>query len=170
MLKLLFFVPTLMVLALLPHAASAPHAQAAYFAQTAAPDQAAPPEPAAPPDQAAPPEPAAPPDQAAAPAGPVPDTNPVKSTPESQARATATYKIDCAMCHGATGNGKGDLVADMQLSMKDLRDPATIQSLSDKDLYLLIRDGKGKMPAEGDRAKPDDIWNLVILVRGFSKK
>jgi hypothetical protein len=29
----------------------------------------------------------------------------------------------------------------------------------------LIHDGKGKMPSEGDRAKPDDMWNLVILVR-----
>ena len=23
---------------------------------------------------------------------------------------------------------------------------------------------------EGDRAKPDDLWNMVILVRSFSKK
>jgi mono/diheme cytochrome c family protein len=80
------------------------------------------------------------------------------------------YKIDCAMCHGENGNGKGDLVADMGLTMKDLHDPATLQGMSDKDLYILIRDGKGKMPSEGDRAKPDEIWNLVILVRGFSKK
>jgi hypothetical protein len=74
------------------------------------------------------------------------------------------------MCHGVNGNGKGDLVADMGLSMKDLRDPATLQSMSDREVYLLIRDGKGKMPSEGQRAKPDDIWNLVILVRGFAKK
>jgi mono/diheme cytochrome c family protein len=74
------------------------------------------------------------------------------------------------MCHGEGGNGKGDLVADMGLSMKDLRDPATLQGMSDKDIYMLIHNGKGKMPAEGDRAKPDDLWNLVILVRGFAKK
>ena len=146
MLKVLFVLPPLLVLALLPHATSATHAQAAYFAQTAAPDQAA------------------------AAAAPVPDTNPVKPTAESQAHATATYKIDCAMCHGENGNGKGDLVADMGLKMQDWHDPATLQAMSDKDLYILIRDGKGKMPSEGDRVKPDDVWNLVILVRGFSKK
>jgi len=26
------------------------------------------------------------------------------------------------------------------------------------------------MPAEGDRAKTDDLWNMVVLVRSFSKK
>jgi hypothetical protein len=35
------------------------------------------------------------------------------------------------MCHGENGNGKGDLVADMELSMKDLRDPATLKDMSD---------------------------------------
>jgi mono/diheme cytochrome c family protein len=158
MLKLLFVLPPLMVLALLPQNAAAPSAQMAAFAQTAAPDQTAPAEPAAAPDQAE------------APAGPVPAANPVIPTAESQAHAAATFKIDCSMCHGVNGNGKGDLVADMGLSMKDLRDPATLQSMSDREVYLLIRDGKGKMPSEGQRAKPDDIWNLVILVRGFAKK
>lgn len=35
--------------------------------------------------------------------------NPVKSTPESQAHAKAVYAMDCAMCHGTKGDGKGDL-------------------------------------------------------------
>jgi len=158
MLKLLLMVPPVLALALIPHTVTAPHTQATFFAQTASPEPAAAPEPAAPVVPVA------------AQAGPVPDTNPVKPTAESQARAAATYKIDCAMCHGTDGNGKGDLVADMGLKMQDLRDPSTLQGMSDKDLYILIRDGKGKMPAEGDRAKPDDVWNLVILIRSFAKK
>ncbi len=164
MLKLLFAVPPLLFIALLAQTAAAPSAQTAAFAQTAAPEPAAASEPAAPAEPATAPEPAV------TPAGPVPDTNPVKPTAESQARAAATYKIDCSMCHGADGNGKGDLVADMGLKMQDLRVPATLQGMSDKDLYILIHDGKGKMPAEGDRAKPDDVWNLVILIRSFAKK
>jgi mono/diheme cytochrome c family protein len=100
----------------------------------------------------------------------MPQNNPVKPTPESQAHAKQTYSIDCAMCHGENGNGKGDLVGDMGLTLKDLRDPATLQGMSDGELYTLIHDGKGKMPAEGDRVKKDDVWNLVILVRSFAKK
>jgi len=96
--------------------------------------------------------------------------NPVKPTQESQAHAKMMYGIDCAMCHGTNGNGKGDLVEDMHLSMKDLTDPEALKSISDGELFYLIKNGKGKMPGEGDRAKDDDLWNLVIYVRGLAKK
>ena len=97
-------------------------------------------------------------------------TNPVTPTAESQAHAKSTYAIDCAMCHAANGNGKGDLVADMKLTIKDLTDPDTLKNVSDGEIFAIIKNGKGKMPGEGDRAKDDDIWNLVIYVRSFSKK
>ena len=29
--------------------------------------------------------------------------------------------------------------------------------------------GKGEMPPEGDRAKSEDLWNLVNYVRAFAK-
>ena len=94
----------------------------------------------------------------------------VKVTPELLAKAKKTYSYDCAVCHGATGDGKGDLVADMKLSLKDYTDPASLQGLSDSQIYAIIKDGKGKMTGEGDRAKPDDVWALVTLVRSFGKK
>jgi mono/diheme cytochrome c family protein len=96
--------------------------------------------------------------------------NPVKPTAESQARARKVYGYDCAMCHGDNGNGKGDLVADMKLVLKDYTDPAALKDVSDGEIYYIIKDGKGKMSGEGERAKPDDIWNMVVLVRSFSKK
>lgn len=94
--------------------------------------------------------------------------NPVKPTAESIASAKKTYGYDCAMCHGEKGNGKGDTANDMKLSLKDWSNPATLKGMSDGELYYIISNGKGKMPAEGDRAKPDRIWNLVIYVRSFS--
>ncbi len=96
-------------------------------------------------------------------------TNPVKPTAESQAHAKMLYGIDCAMCHGTKGDGKGDLVADMQLTMKDLTDPATLKDMTDGQIFYTIKNGKGKMPSEGDRAKDADVWNLVIYVRGLAK-
>ena len=69
-----------------------------------------------------------------------------------------------------TARCKGDLVADLKLVMKDQTDPAALKDLTDGELFYIIKNGRGKMPGEGDRAKPDDIWNLVILVRSFSKK
>jgi mono/diheme cytochrome c family protein len=95
--------------------------------------------------------------------------NPVKPTSESQAHAKKVYGYDCAMCHGENGNGKGDVVADMKLTLKDYTDPAALKDLSDGDIFYIIKNGKGQMPGEGDRAKSDDVWNMVIYVRAFSK-
>lgn len=113
-------------------------------------------------------EPASPPapkDNAA-----VPQTNPVKATPESQAHAKKVYGYDCAMCHNLNGDGKGDVAQSMKLTMKDYTDPAALKDMTDGQLYVVIKDGKGQMPEEGSRAKPDDIWNLVIYIRSMAKK
>jgi mono/diheme cytochrome c family protein len=96
--------------------------------------------------------------------------NPVKATSESQAHARKVYGYDCALCHGANGNGKGDLVGDLKLSLKDYTDPAALKEMTDGEIFTIIKDGKGQMPPESDRGKPEDLWNLVILVRSFAKK
>ena len=96
--------------------------------------------------------------------------NPVKPTSESQAQAKKMYGYDCAVCHGANGNGKGDLAADMKPPLKDYTDPAALKDISDGELFYIIKDGKGQMTGEGDRMKPEGIWNMVILVRSFAKK
>lgn len=96
--------------------------------------------------------------------------NPVKSTPASLAQAKKTYGYDCAMCHGADGDGKGDLAVDMKLKLPDYRDPAALKELTDGELFYVIKNGKGDMPSEGDRAKPDEIWNLVNYIRSLARK
>jgi mono/diheme cytochrome c family protein len=115
-------------------------------------------------------QPATPPAETAIPAEAAHMVNPVKPTPESQAHAKKVYGYDCALCHGENGNGKGDVVADLKLKLKDYTDPAALKDISDGELFYIIKNGKGQMPPEGDRAKPDEIWNMVILVRSFSKK
>ena len=97
-------------------------------------------------------------------------TNPVKPTPASTAQAKKTYGYDCAMCHGSDGDGKGDLAVDMKAKLLDYRDPATLKDKTDGELFYIIKNGLGDMPSEGDRAKPDEIWNLVIYLRSFAKK
>ena len=96
--------------------------------------------------------------------------NPVKPTSESLAHAKKMYGYDCAMCHGANGNGKGDVVGDLKLTLKDYTDPAALKDISDGEIFYIIKNGKGQMTGEGERLKTDDIWNMVLLVRSFSKK
>ena len=96
--------------------------------------------------------------------------NPVKSTEESLARGKKQYGYDCAMCHGKTGNGKGDVAADMKLKMKNHTDPAALKNLTDGELFYIIKKGKDQMPPEGDRVKNEEIWDMVNYVRSFAKK
>ena len=107
---------------------------------------------------------------ASPPPAPVKKENPVKSSPEVLAAAKKVFGYDCAMCHGDSGNGKGDLVESMSLKMKDWHDPAVLTGLSDGDIYDLIVKGKDKMVGEGDRLAPAKVWGLVHYVRTFSKK
>jgi mono/diheme cytochrome c family protein len=98
-------------------------------------------------------------------------TNPVKPTPEGMAKAKKFWGYDCAMCHGANGDGKGDLAVQSKFEMKNYQDAAALKDFTDGELFYIIQKGKGdNMPGEGDRQKPDDIWNMVTLVRSFSKK
>ncbi len=96
-------------------------------------------------------------------------TNPVKPSPESLAKGKKVYKVDCAMCHGENGDGKGDMAADMK-NVTDFTNPDVQKNSTDGQWFQVIRKGKGEMPPEGDRAKDDDIWNVVNYIRAFAKK
>jgi mono/diheme cytochrome c family protein len=96
--------------------------------------------------------------------------NPVKPTAASIAEGKQMYGYDCAMCHGADGSGKGDLAADMKLNLKDYRDAAALKDMTDGELFYIIQKGKGDMTGEGDRQKPEGIWNMVNYIRSLSKK
>jgi mono/diheme cytochrome c family protein len=94
--------------------------------------------------------------------------NPVKPTPESLAKGKKIYAYDCALCHGKDGDGKGDMT-DMK-GIPDFTDPNALKDRTDGELFYITQKGKGEMPPEGDRAKTEDLWNLVNYVRSFAKK
>ena len=96
--------------------------------------------------------------------------NPLKATPEGIAAAKKIFGYDCAMCHGLAGDGKGDVAASMNLTMKDWATAGVLSGISDGDMYDLIVKGKGKMIGEGDRLPPEKAWNMVHYVRSFAKK
>ncbi len=99
----------------------------------------------------------------------VKEPNPVKPTAESIAVGKRIYSFDCAMCHGAAGDGKGDLAADMKLPLSDFRDPKSLQGKTDGELFYVIKNGRGQMPAEGTRAKAAQIWDMVNYIRSLTK-
>jgi len=96
--------------------------------------------------------------------------NPIKPTPESLAQGKKYYGYDCAMCHAENGDGKGDVAVDEKLTLKDYRNPAALQSMTDGELFYVIKNGHGQMPPEGGRVKDTELWNLVNYIRSLSQK
>ncbi len=96
--------------------------------------------------------------------------NPVAPSASSIAEGKKLFAIDCVMCHGQEGDGKGELAVSMKLSPPDYRDEVAMKKFTDGELFDVITNGKGGMPAEGKRATPDQIWNLVNYVRSFAQK
>lgn len=95
--------------------------------------------------------------------------NPVKPSTDSLAKGKKIYSIDCEMCHGKAGDGKGDLGADYK-TIPDFTNPDALKNRTDGELFYVTRKGKADMPPEDNRAKDDDIWNMVNYVRSFAKK
>jgi cytochrome c len=114
--------------------------------------------------------PSKPSDYAAIPIEASRQSNPVKPTPESMARAKKWWVMDCEMCHGKEGNGKGDTAKEMKLTVKDFTDASTLKGRTDGELFYIIKNGHNDMPAEGPRVKTDEAWDLVNYVRSFAKK
>ncbi len=96
--------------------------------------------------------------------------NPVKATPASLADGKKAFTTQCAMCHGNDGGGKGDLASDMQLKLRDYRDPDALKDMTDGQLFYILSKGKGDMPGEEDRMKPEQRWNLVNYIHSLAKK
>ncbi|MFZ3340784.1 MAG: cytochrome c [Terriglobales bacterium] len=96
--------------------------------------------------------------------------NPVKPTHESLARGKKVYEIDCALCHGEKGDGKGDMASDIK-NITDFTNPDIQKNATDGEWFYIIRKGKGEMPPEDNgRAKDDDVWSIVNYLRAFGKK
>ena len=93
--------------------------------------------------------------------------NPVKPTAESLAQGKKYYGYDCAMCHGQTGNGKGEVETSDKLP--DFTNAAATKEMSDGEVFCSLKGGKGHMPLENVRVTPNELWNLVNYVRSLGK-
>jgi mono/diheme cytochrome c family protein len=93
--------------------------------------------------------------------------NPVKPTAESLAQGKKYYGYDCAMCHGQTGNGKGEV--DTGDKLPDFTNPASLKDRTDGEMFCSLKTGKGHMPLENIRVTPNELWNLLNYVHSLAK-
>lgn len=94
--------------------------------------------------------------------------NPVQPEEETLQEGKVLFDSQCAMCHGKTGDGKGDLAASLGAKIADLTNPATLRGITDGALFAMLTKGKGKMPGLENRLPDLFKWKLVNYIRTFS--
>ena len=90
--------------------------------------------------------------------------NPTPPNPASLLNGRKYYAINCAVCHGATGQGNGPAApyGMAQISLVNDR----VRGLSDGYLFGMIRNGRGLMPTY-NRIEELDRWDVVNYIRGL---
>ncbi|MBC7171072.1 MAG: cytochrome c, partial [Polyangiaceae bacterium] len=79
----------------------------------------------------------------------------------------ALYQAHCASCHGASGRGDGPDRSPM-MQVPDFTSAEWQQSRDDQTLASVVKQGRGLMPAFGDRIADENIVGLVQRVRAFA--
>lgn len=94
--------------------------------------------------------------------------NPVPSSIPGLQQGMAHFADHCAICHANDGSGRTTLGMNTYPKSPDMREQNT-QSLSDGELYYIIRNGIRftAMPGWGEGEDEDDeeTWNLVHFIR-----
>lgn len=91
--------------------------------------------------------------------------NPVPADAVSLERGRTLYEINCVMCHGASGEGNGQIAAFLANKPANLTLPVT-QNKSDGALFLTLTNGvTGRMPAMVENLTVRDRWDVVNYLR-----
>ena len=90
--------------------------------------------------------------------------NPVPAVPEAIEAGRVLYDSQCAMCHGAKGDGRGDLAVSFKLKMPDFTQHRAQSRRTDGDLFYIMSTGHGDMPGE-NRLVDQNKWEIVRYLR-----
>lgn len=102
-------------------------------------------------------------------------TNPFQGQDEAIQAGMEIFIINCATCHGETGQGDGPASPGLDPKPADLTDNSMMQSLSDGYLFWRIEEGgtmepfNSAMPAWGDQLTEDQIWQVISYLRSLSE-
>jgi Cytochrome C oxidase, cbb3-type, subunit III len=95
--------------------------------------------------------------------------NPLQPTAKMMKHAKELFRINCAPCHGDSGQGNGPVHKQTLIPPADLTAGQPAQR-SDGYIYATIRNGSIVMPAYGDATSSKERWELVLYVRKLQGK
>ena len=96
--------------------------------------------------------------------------NPVPSGPASLKEGQALYEKECAVCHGAKGDGQGPGAKVLQVPPANFTDAHMMQEMTDGEIFYKLSEGRMPMPAFKTKLSEEQRWHLVNYVRAFSRK
>ncbi|HEY1051806.1 MAG TPA: cytochrome c, partial [Prosthecobacter sp.] len=88
-------------------------------------------------------------------------------------RGEQRYNINCAICHGTSGNGKGvtskyGILTAFNLQQPGNNDPANAAAFrADGAIFDVITNGKGLMGSYGGNITVRDRWAIVAYIRAL---
>jgi mono/diheme cytochrome c family protein len=94
--------------------------------------------------------------------------SPVETTPEVLARGAERFRIYCAPCHDARGDGKG-ILAQQGLPTTSLHIDR-LRAVEDGYVFEVITNGRGLMPAYRWPIPPADRWAIIARVRELQRQ
>ena len=94
------------------------------------------------------------------------ETIPLAVTEQLLARGQQRYSINCAPCHGASGDGKGITSKYNMLAMANFHDVRLVK-MPDGEIFNTITYGKNLMGAYGPNVAIADRWAIVAYVRAL---
>lgn len=94
--------------------------------------------------------------------------NPVALTPQVLAEARAHFADHCASCHANDGSGDTEIGRNLYPKAPDMRQRET-QTLSDGELFAIIRNGVRLTGMPGWGGNDADNWKLVHFIRHLPK-
>lgn len=83
-------------------------------------------------------------------------------------RGHERYDINCAPCHGKTGQGNGVIGQFGMVAIANLLDER-IRTQPDGQIYSTVTNGKNTMGAYGPQIAVDDRWAIVAYIRALQK-
>ena len=85
----------------------------------------------------------------------------------AQSETQSTYGSKCQPCHGPTG--AADTVMGKKFGAASFSSPDVVKA-SDAELLAVLKNGKGKMPAWGNKLSEKQLEDLVLYVRNLGGK
>lgn len=96
--------------------------------------------------------------------------NPLRFTDVSVEEGKKIYASQCAMCHGAKGEGNGDLASQIKITPPDFTKAGVLDKRTDGEVFAILNQGSPTMPGQGERMTDTQKWEVVNFLRFLEGK